>query len=142
LRFFVNLSGYDHLAGCLRPLSKIDLEPLRRRGRSSIATHDVDGLDSVHLVRLRLHQGGPEQWAEEVEAADIFNLVEKKLWDFPDRRDVVRAVFAGRFVDSPGLRRFAVGIDGDVECESDADLAVVQDWLARRRFLRTEAGTP
>ena len=114
------------------------LEPLRTDGPAALVCADVDGIESIALVRLQMAWGGPFGEVETREATDLFAVYEARGEAIPREPDLRAATFEVRFADSRRPRRVTVRPPNIASFTRDGDSALVEEWLRRREFVREE----
>lgn len=109
---------------------KYTLEPLKR-GASSIAWSDVEGIDHVVLEEVRYEIGGAYRESKTHSAADLFAALAGQPMLTPP---IKSARFKIRFSDSNKARSVIVTPPVSAKFTRDSDGERVAEWLLKRGF--------
>lgn len=123
----------EHFPG----MGKYTLEPLRERGRGSIACGDVEGLDWVVLKELQWVWGGPQAEVETRKARDLFGAFEARNGKIPDRPRLQSAKFEVKFASAKRPRMVTVRPSNIAQYTRVPDSELIEEWLSRRGFSKT-----
>ncbi len=117
--------------------AKYTLEPLRTDGPASLVCTDVDGMEWVRLVEVQYFWGGSQNEIEIRKADDIFAALEAREAEMPGAK-IIRARFKVKFADSKTPRTLTIRPSNIAQYQRDADSVLLEDWLMKRGFTRTE----
>jgi len=110
-------------------------EPLRKKGRAVLRTHDVDGIDRVRLQEVQLYWGGPDELVQTISATDVFSDLERTGEELPSGALIISATFEADFERLARRGHFGIDIAGRISDASDADEDAAKEWLLRRGFI-------
>lgn len=119
---------------------KYTLEPLATMGEASLICSDVEGIEEVTLTEVELLRGGVHGCVERYRARDVLESLRTRQRRLPKGR-VVRASFLVRFADAKTPRAVTIRPGNIASYTRDSDANVVEEWLAKRGFMKTLSGT-
>lgn len=114
-----------------------DLSPLREDGAGALHCRDVAGLKEVLLVELEVATGNAYNEVRVIRAADVckaLGLQDVTLEGSCRRAQPVRAVFDLMLAGGKKVLRVEMRPPEDLKIGPRGDVAMVQEWLRRRRF--------
>jgi len=118
---------------------KYTLEPLRTHGAESLVCTDVEGMDWVRLREVQLYWGGAHGEIDSRRADDLLAAMAERGAALPAGVPIIHASFEVKFSDARTPRTVAIRTPGKAQYTRDSDSAVVEDWLAKRGFIRSRA---
>jgi len=115
--------------------NKYTLEPLRKKGASSLICTDVKGMEWVKLKEVQFFWGGKHKEIEIRRAEDIFLALATRERTLPAKVKINRASFQIKFTDSKRARTIVVRPSNITQYQRDDDSTVAEDWLTKRGFI-------
>jgi hypothetical protein len=111
------------------------LDPLREKGRKSLVCSDIEGIEEVKLVELRVQYKSPFNDVRVWRSTDLFASLAAANEDFPMQGDIQFAKF--EFKISGAQRKLTAVImpPGKTRYDRNQDAHLIEKWLARRGFM-------
>jgi hypothetical protein len=110
------------------------LDPLRQKGRDALTCVDIDGIDEVKLVELRVRYNGPFNDIRTWRSTDLFASLAASNDDFPTDGDIEVAKFEFKFAGTK--RKYVVTIMGwQTNYDRNEYASLVETWLVSRGFM-------
>ena len=116
----------------------LTLEPLRTDGPDALNTDGVKGIIHARLCEIETVSENAFHEGTARKADDVFACAaaERENCDaIPRIGQLIRAVFAIEFADSPNCRRVEVQPPHTLKLERPADAVLVYDFLVKRHFV-------
>ncbi len=117
---------------------KYTLTPLVEKGRNCLACGEVDGMLSVTLKEVEFFYGGKPWQRITRRSDDIFTLVEKELFKWPNPERITRAGFEVKFKDSNKTRRVTIIGSNKAQYGRDGDADMMEKWMKLAGFILTK----
>lgn len=124
-------SNEEHFPGT----AKYTFTPLTG-GPGCLECGDVEGMESVTLKEVAFVFGGKPWKRVTTRSDDVYALVEKGWFKWPDAERICRAVYEIKFVDSKRPRRLTLAGSNQALYTRDGDSELVERWLKARDFIR------
>lgn len=121
-------------------VGKYTLEPLRAYGPAALNAIDVDGIEWIKFKEVVYYWGGAHGEIEVRKADDVFAALEARGRTMPQKVRIVQAVFQVKFSDSKRPRSVTIRPPNVAIYTRDGDGSHVEEWLASRGFIPSEAG--
>jgi hypothetical protein len=134
-KFGLHLFGY---ANYFPGTAKYTLSPLGEDGEASLVCSDVEGMEWVKLTEIRYYWGGTYREIEICRADDLFAALRQRGREITHGQRIVKAGFLVKFTDSKTPRSVSIRPSNIAEYTRDDDGALVEQWLAKRGFIRSE----
>jgi len=119
--------------------AKYRLDPLYEQGLASITCADIEGIEAIRLQELRLSVDGPYKLVLTLRAHDLFAHFHECGQDLPRGVRTLHAKFAVTFTGAKQPRVVTVRPPNSASYTRTADAAVVENWLAARGFVVSQA---
>jgi hypothetical protein len=114
---------------------RYDLEPLRARGRNSLACKHITGLASVRLIELVMYVGGPFHRRKVEKADDVLLALEHARESIPDDAMLSAATFEVRFTDGRKPRPVTIRHGNRATYTRDTDADLIEAFLRGAGFV-------
>jgi hypothetical protein len=117
---------------------KYTLDPLRERGKDSLATVDIEGIDWVKLREIQWLFGGNPWEVITRKSDDYFALLKSRNKPFPVDGRIIKATFQVMFSDAKTPRSVIIKPPNVAQFTRDDDSVPVEKWLEARGFILNE----
>lgn len=112
---------------------KYNLQPLKDLGTDSLSVQGVEEyIDWIKLKEIQI------SWGNEIEirkSQDLFDVFEKRGFQFKGFHNLIRAVFSIKFKDSRRPRSLTIQPSNKANYERDYDSNIIEKWLTLRGFI-------
>ncbi len=122
------------------PPRRYTLEPLRRKGATSLVCSDVDGIEAIKLKEIRFLWGGLGNEIEIRRSDDLFASLRGRGRTLPSKPAIIRASFGVKLKGASTLRTLVIRPNGSLEVTRDEDRPLLERWLEARGFVEGEVG--
>jgi hypothetical protein len=134
-KFGLHLFGFENY---FPGTAKYTLTPLGEDSEAALVCNDIEGMEWVKLTEIRYYWGGTQHEIEIRRADDLLAALRQRGREITHGQRIVKAGFLVKFKDSKTPRSVAIRPDNIAEYTRDDDGALVEQWLAKRGFIRSE----
>ena len=117
---------------------KYTLQPLIDNGDAALACADIDGLEAVKLVEIRLQFPGLYNDRQTLQSNDIFASLKARNREFPASGKLVSASFSVKFENAKRPRRVTVRTPNVANFDRKEDSHLIERWLRKRGFVNEQ----
>jgi hypothetical protein len=131
--FGTHLFGDDRFFG---EDARYTFDPLIRLGCDCLACGDIEGIESITLKQVQVSYPGAPSHRITHDSDDIFALVERGLFQWPEVDRLTRVSFEVKFTGSNKTRSVKIIGANKAQYGRDSDSVLVERWLTARGFIR------
>ncbi len=110
---------------------KYTLKPLAEDRLNSLSVDDVDGIDSVVLVRLQVALAPGT--VQTISAPDVFAFYASREWKFPQKPSA--ATFDVKFTATKRPRKLTIRTPNVAKYHREGDKDFIDAWMTKRGFI-------
>lgn len=110
---------------------KYTLKPLIEEGTDSLSVEDVDGIDSVVLVKIQVVLGPGV--VQTISAPDVFSFYAGRKWKFPENPSA--ATFDVKFSGAKRARKLTIRKPNVAKYHREGDKDFIDAWMTKRGFI-------
>lgn len=120
-------------------LDKYDLDPIVYDGEKSLVVRDIDGIDWIMLIEVRVEKRRSHYKLLTTYAApNVFLALRDDSIHFHPNEIVTKAKFKVKFTGEDKPRTITITPPNKLQLCRDADAALIDVWLRKRGFVRNE----